>query len=302
MMDHPRLAVIAMIALGTILLPDAPLHFCESSCEGERARIQAHLQRVERELRSGDVSHLSASQRAARARNLSALRDYRQGGVFPHNHDFSNRRMPYFIDRHGTRCAMAHLIESSGAGDLVRRVAASSNNARIRELAGDPQLLAWLEREGLTVEEAARIQPGYDMEDWPTIRSDEGNLAYKAATVGACGLSAIAIAMNMTSYGHPLEDRQDRSEFAAAMGAVGLGLGIPALAVSDKPPTRALGAINTAVGAMSLFTGIMTFRSSEEPSTTADAQVNPSPVTWAAAPLIGLGPERANGAVFHLRF
>lgn len=127
----------------------------------EVARIQRHLATVERELRSRDVSDLAPAQRAARARIIESLHAYRLRGVFPNNSDFRDRAVPYFIDRYGTRCALAYLIEQSGHGDLVGRVAVSRNNAFISELADNPELLAWLQQNGLTVGEAARIQPAY---------------------------------------------------------------------------------------------------------------------------------------------
>ena len=69
--------------------------------------------------------------------------------------------MPFFRDRYGALCAMAYLIERSGRGDLVDRIAISRNNAFIAELATDPALRAWLDSVGLSVSEAARIQPTY---------------------------------------------------------------------------------------------------------------------------------------------
>jgi uncharacterized protein (TIGR03382 family) len=69
--------------------------------------------------------------------------------------------VPYFIDADGTRCAMAHLMELGGAGALVAEVAGTNNNAYVAELAADDRFLAWLDAAGLTVEEAARIQPSY---------------------------------------------------------------------------------------------------------------------------------------------
>ncbi|MDB4931641.1 MAG: hypothetical protein JWM10_4125, partial [Myxococcaceae bacterium] len=68
---------------------------------------------------------------------------------------------PVFVDGDGARCAMAALIESTGDGALVDRVARAHNLAAVRELAGDPGLVAWLDRNGLTLAEAARIQPSY---------------------------------------------------------------------------------------------------------------------------------------------
>src|SRR5215510_12906327 len=56
---------------------------------------------------------------------------------------------------------MAHLLELGGEGELVRRIARERNNAWVRELGDEPRLLAWLAAAGLTVEEAAAIQPAY---------------------------------------------------------------------------------------------------------------------------------------------
>jgi hypothetical protein len=98
--------------------------------------------------------------RTVRALLLDELARYRRRGRFPKNRDFAERT-PYFIDRAGTRCAMAHLLEVGGERELVQKIAREQNNARVRELAGEPRLLAWLDAAGLTVEEAAEIQPSY---------------------------------------------------------------------------------------------------------------------------------------------
>ncbi len=132
------------------------------AADAEVARVRAHLIGAEALLDARDVSALTPAQRAARARARERLRAYREAGVFPHNHDFPTHRVPYFIDAHGTRCAMAHLVESSGGGAYVQSVAGTRNNATVHELAGDPELVAWLEDNGLTLAEAARIQPTYE--------------------------------------------------------------------------------------------------------------------------------------------
>ena len=76
--------------------------------------------------------------------------------------------MPFFRDGQGALCAMAYLIERSGRRDLVDRVALTRNNAFIAELANDPELRVWLDSVGLTVTEAARIQPTYR---WREVRA-----------------------------------------------------------------------------------------------------------------------------------
>ncbi|HEY0528934.1 MAG TPA: hypothetical protein VGD02_08895 [Gemmatimonadaceae bacterium] len=127
----------------------------------EVVRLRAHFDSVDRELRTADISRLSASQKAMRAELISWLRDYRNAGRFPENDRFANRRVPFFRDSHGTLCAMAYLIDRSGRSDIVDKVAATRNNAYIRELVDDPSLVAWLDKAGLSAAEAARIQPTY---------------------------------------------------------------------------------------------------------------------------------------------
>lgn len=127
----------------------------------EIARLRRHFREVLAELRGRDVAHLSAAQRASRAQLLGELERYARRGRFPRNVHFPQAKTPYFVDVFGTRCAMAHLIESTGAADLVARVARTSNNALVREIEGDLELRAWLEQAGLTAAEAGRIQPSY---------------------------------------------------------------------------------------------------------------------------------------------
>jgi MYXO-CTERM domain-containing protein len=129
--------------------------------ERERARLRAHFREVLAELRARDVTHLSEPARAARARLVSELSRYARTGRFPRNLDFPSSPTPYFIDAFGVRCAMAHLIESTGEARLVARVAATMNNALVRDLEADIELTRWLEQAGLTAAEAARIQPSY---------------------------------------------------------------------------------------------------------------------------------------------
>lgn len=126
----------------------------------EVTRIQSHLAQVDQELRAADVSRLSSEQRARRAALIDELARYRTRAVFPRNVTV-DRQTPFFVDDRGVRCAMANLIETHGGAALVARVAATANNAYVRELASDPELRGWLAVNGLTAQEAARIQPAY---------------------------------------------------------------------------------------------------------------------------------------------
>ena len=126
----------------------------------ETQRVADHIHRAESLAARRDVSQLSHVQQLVRALLLQALAEYRAAGRFPLNRDFANKT-PYFIDADGTRCAMAHLMEIGGEPDLVQAIARERNNAYVRELADEPALLAWLQAAGLTVDEAAAIQPEY---------------------------------------------------------------------------------------------------------------------------------------------
>lgn len=127
----------------------------------EQVRLRAHFRQVLAELRERDVGHLAGPERDQRERVIGELARYARRGRFPENRDFADRPMPYFVDASGTRCAVAHLIDSTGERELVERVRRTRNNGFVRELAPDRALQAWLRAVGLTVAEAARIQPSY---------------------------------------------------------------------------------------------------------------------------------------------
>lgn len=126
----------------------------------EVRRVRLHLSGAEAMMRARDLSGLSPAQRTMRVFVLGELRSYRLRGMFPRNH-YHRERTPQFVDEHGVRCAMAHLLHVTGFDHLVERVRRAKNDVRIRELAGDPELLAWLLMVGMTLDEAARVQPTY---------------------------------------------------------------------------------------------------------------------------------------------
>jgi hypothetical protein len=127
----------------------------------ETRRIQGHLLDVEGVLRRRATDDLSASQRERRNTALNWLREYRERGEFPRNHTHADARVPVFVDEHGTPCAVAYLLQRSGREDLVREIASADNNVYAWELAGDARFSEWLDETGLTLGEAARIQPQY---------------------------------------------------------------------------------------------------------------------------------------------
>lgn len=124
----------------------------------ERRRVRTHLRRAERAARESR-SRLEPLTRLVRGLLLGELASYRRGGVFPKNPGVP--QTPIFVDAHGTPCAMGHLLALGGEEGLVERIMRERNLAYVRELADEPRLLAWLAAAGLTVAEAAAIQPEY---------------------------------------------------------------------------------------------------------------------------------------------
>lgn len=156
-----RPALVALAALGSgLLIAPAAEAVPPELAEAERARIQAHLLRAEAKLARRDTRGLSPEARARRAKLAEALAAYRRAGRFPENLRGPDQQ-PMFIGDEGTRCAVAALLETTGEHALVEKIARERNLAYVPELADEPGLAAWLEANGLTLEEAAAIQPAY---------------------------------------------------------------------------------------------------------------------------------------------
>ena len=164
--------------------PTSPAGITETPGEFEIARVQKHLAQIERDLLARDTRALTPDQRLARKQHIARIQAYRERGRFPHNHDFPGRRVPCFVDRHGTRDVLAHLMESSGQQDLVHRVSRSRNNATVREMVSDsrigPDFHAWLVRSGLSVDEAQKLQPSYEGER-PVVFGEPSEIAAELA-------------------------------------------------------------------------------------------------------------------------
>ena len=127
-----------------------------SAAACEQARVRDHLIGAERSARRRRP-RLDPHTALCRALLLDELSHYRQRGRFPRNVARGTQPVPQIIDEHGTRCAVAHLMEISGQGELVRHIADTENDARVHALARLPELRAWLGAAGLSLDEAARI-------------------------------------------------------------------------------------------------------------------------------------------------
>lgn len=98
-----------------------------------------------------------------REKNLKRLHDYAMAGRFPRNTDFPGVRMPYFVDRLGTCCAVADLMSAAGREMDVERIARADNHVRVMSVHGGA-LVEWVLESGLLQEECASIQPTYSFE------------------------------------------------------------------------------------------------------------------------------------------
>ena len=148
----------------------------------ERRRVSSHIARAERQARKF-APVLDPLRRLVRRLLLDELERYRLTRRFPQNPGFPIPT-PAFIDEHGTRCAMAHLLEVGGERDLVQKIARERNFAYVRELADEPRLLAWLAAAGLTVAEAAAIQPAYCEVMAECVCADRGSFFYPVPAAG----------------------------------------------------------------------------------------------------------------------
>lgn len=239
-----------------------------AAARSESDRIHEHLVRVEQALRSEDVSHLMPAQKAARRQALDRLSEYREGRRYPHNH-VRPGRTPVFVDPHGTPCAVAYLMLRSGAHALVEDVARTSNLARVPELAGDPRLARWLEANGLTLEEATRIQPAYGRRD--TRRPGEG---YTLATA-TFGMATAMVAA------HNVRTRNERGAGLPLGSVVGLGLGLTHLGLTahgltndDPVPVWAV-AVNMLGTTLSTLTSVRRARAARTGADEATAAIEP---------------------------
>jgi hypothetical protein len=120
---------------------------------------------VLRELAAADTRALDPRLAARRAHFIEVLSGYRARGEFPQNDRYADRLVTIFVDDRGVHCAMGYLMAEDGRADLVAAIRAAKNTGTVWELAADPtlgpEIGAWLATTGLTLFEAARIQPTY---------------------------------------------------------------------------------------------------------------------------------------------
>lgn len=258
----------------------------------EVRRLQAHFDSVDAEMQAGNTSHLTAEQRASRMQLMEWLRDYRRAATFPLNDGVSSGAVPIFRDSRGVLCAMAYLIHRSGRADLVDDISAHRNTAYIAELADDARLVAWIDSTGLTLAEAARIQPAYNP---PGSRVDTGvDADYAIASLILSGGATASAAVNAVAPSLP------SGVIGIVVGSLALINGVTAL--DERRDMRRLAALNTTMGALSMglsLRGLFAPRSSR--GSVARSNGIFANVTLAPAAIASLGSARL-GVALRARF
>lgn len=132
------------------------------SFASDTERIAEHLHGVA--LRLGARTPISAEQVHYQRRRtlLDTLEAYADRGLFPTNHALHGRT-PVFIDERGTACAVGYLMIASGHEALAERIHREMNLAYIHAITL-PEVSAWADDHGFTIDELAWIQPTYAFE------------------------------------------------------------------------------------------------------------------------------------------
>jgi hypothetical protein len=125
----------------------------------EPDRMHAHLAYVHAWLASRPATRPELAER--RAMILQHLADYVAKGTTPKN-EHVPWRTPVFIDDHGTICAVGYLIQQTAGDELPKAIAAAHRYDYIEDIAkAMPEVAAWIDGSGFTLEEIASIQPAY---------------------------------------------------------------------------------------------------------------------------------------------
>ena len=137
------------------------------SRDDEPLRMRTHLEHVRAVLASAPATKPELA--AKRAELLGYLDDYIAKGITPENRNLP-WRTPVFIDDRGVICAVGYLIERSVGRALPERIAAAHRFEFLEDIArAMPEVRAWIEGSGMTLDELASIQPGYiepDADTW----------------------------------------------------------------------------------------------------------------------------------------
>ena len=138
--------------------------------------IETALARLE----TADDHTWSKAERTDRRERLMAMRyvqlrrlaAYRDRGLFPLNEGQSTEPAPIFVDEHDTACAVGQLMRWAGCGEGASSINQANNFVYVPDVSGGP-ISEWILDSGLTIEEAALIQPAYGWMLYPPALPDD---------------------------------------------------------------------------------------------------------------------------------
>jgi HEAT repeat protein len=180
-----RNAAWSLIALACASSPLLAAQETSSDRDTDIALRQRHYAAVEQELAQHCDGAATTEQLTARARMLEVLGAYRVRGDFGCVGETASAFVPRFVDAQGRRCAVAELLHASGRDDLVLEVASTNNDAWVLDLGCNDSFLDWLGDNGLTLEEAARIQAPPTHINRPPPPEYKGPTSERATTSGS---------------------------------------------------------------------------------------------------------------------
>ena len=130
--------------------------------QNEQDLLVFHIQTLEKVFLARKTTRLTDKQRIERQRNLRVLNKYWKRRDCPRNY-YLPYRNPVFIDHEGRYCAVGYLMLKSGKKEFCEAVQRNSNFIYIRQIKSQ-EFDRWQQQSGLSLDELAWIQPGYDPE------------------------------------------------------------------------------------------------------------------------------------------
>lgn len=150
--------------------------------DGEALRMHAHFTHVRSWLATRSPTKPELAER--RKEILGYFDEYIAKGTTPKNAHVA-WRTPVFIDDHGTICAVGYLIERTAGRPLAEKIAREHRYNVLEDIAAAmPEVRAWIDSSGFTLEELASVQPGYV----PPVTWDSQDVTGDVAKLEAVGL------------------------------------------------------------------------------------------------------------------
>ncbi|MBK8551154.1 MAG: hypothetical protein IPL53_08900 [Ignavibacteria bacterium] len=225
------------------------------------------------------------------------LQEYTEAGVFPHNYDLKDQRVPCFIDREGRICAVGYLIEKTSGRQTAEQINSEHKYELIMEM-NDETVDDWIKSSGLTKEECAMIQPSYGYEYEYAVSSSDIAISstLTAANLTLNTLNAVSISKGGLNNAVPLVG------FITGTAQVIFGaVSLPDKKSYDyvnKDGAKVLSAANIGIGASTIILSIVGLFTDEEKNERKDAAKNDRQKTrWS---IYSLPVKDEMGVGFHL--